>query len=1620
MSLAISSEPQVLHSITGRLRVHLPGWEGGGKRSVESELRQLQGVQRAQANALTGNVLILFDPTQTSEQQLLKALGRFELDQPDDTLNSEPALPPAIREKQGQMIRARIAVRGLDRDPHLAKRVVEHLESRYPGLRARANILTGRVLVEFHEHHAELEDLLAEVAGLELPELPGEDHPAHPLDPGPFLQGATRSIGAILGLGLLATRRLIGAQEPLPGAGAALHVSSMIGIVQSIPLVRYGLRKLLGRTVADLLMNVPAIVSLTLAGSPLGLAVAGTESLRLVTEVYARQQAWRRQEERETSAPSAQPDTVIHLDQGERLPLAARILKGTGTASGLDGMPMPVTEGSLIPAGARLYGGPFVCQVKHEATFQAFTPEPRPAPVRSTLFDRYQQFLGPISLLYATGAALLTRSFSSTLTALLLVNPRTALIGQDSADLNTNARVLRAGATIVGTRKGRAIRLPHLLLMDNARLLTSGLELTIVLPLNEGADAADLLELAGSISAAAGSPWGGVFKGARKVEAAEGNFDGTVATALVGQTRYTLGPSEDWCSLPEATRLRQSGNYILVLRRDREQQPLGLLALRPKLAVGLQELVQTCHRYGVELAILGKGDQLAVRALAHRANVAVLECEEAVHIIRTRQQDGAFVAFVSDNASAAPGFAACDLAIGLNEGRSRLPARTDLLAPDLGAVVAIIEAASQREATVRDSIILSIVSNAVGAIWGIRGMPGIEQATRVVYTTALASLADGWLRLRGGRRQGSSIAHLVDPHPERWGQQEQAQVLQSLNTSEEGLNSEEAARRRGQSITSIKQHSGFSALFEQVRSPLIGILALGAGLSLFLGATADVLIIGATILANVAVGVWQEYRANQVSQALQNMRISTANVLRDHKAMEIPAADLVVGDILLLQSGDRIGADARLLRAHGLEVDESALTGESLPISKDPDGPTAASRVVLAGSDVTTGRGLAVVTAVASQTRMGATAAAMTTRESETSPLDTRLARLLRLIIPLSIGGGGLIILTGLLRRLPIGILLSTGATLALTALPEGLPILTRVSEAGVAKRLASRNAAVRRLSAIEALGRVDVACTDKTGTMTEGHLTLSLIADSEQEVSLPGTIPEALRSVLLTGALACPHPDAPDARAHLTDIAIVRAASMAGLSEQIQVTHEAELSFDPVRSFHATVAQGRLCIKGAPEALVAYCTAIRRNHEIFPLDEAAQRELLVRATSLAKRGLRVLMVAEGPADAALDEPRGLVALGFLGISDPLRPTVKASVRRCREAGVRVMMITGDHPATARAIGIEAGLLNGKEEVLTAADLADLDNGELERRLEQAAVIARATPLDKLRIIEGLQRRGHTIAMTGDGVNDAPALRLANVGVAMGRGGTEVARQTADVVLTDDNFSTLVEALVEGRSFWRNIRRALGLLLGGNLGELGLVVGASLLGLSFPLTSSQILTMNAITDILPATAVALQQPEHRSLAGLDREGARALDKPLRNDIVRRALSTALPSLIAYGITLGSGTLSQARSVAFASVIVTQLAQTLDAGRTEGGLTRPVLLAVGGSLGVLLATLTVPPLRNFLGLVMPTLPGWGLIGGGIILALAMSHIFARIEKATSSQHLAVPAPQPLLAALSTGK
>jgi magnesium-transporting ATPase (P-type) len=604
--------------------------------------------------------------------------------------------------------------------------------------------------------------------------------------------------------------------------------------------------------------------------------------------------------------------------------------------------------------------------------------------------------------------------------------------------------------------------------------------------------------------------------------------------------------------------------------------------------------------------------------------------------------------------------------------------------------------------------------------------------------------------------------------------------------------------------------------------------------------------------------------------------------------------------------------------------------------------------------------------------------------------------------MPAVIGGGLVVTLAGIAWGGAPLAQLAVGASVAVAAVPEGLPLLAGVAEAAVARRLASRSALVRRLSSVESLGRVDIVCCDKTGTLTRGKLAVTMIDDLTRSSELAdGELPLPARGVLLTAALASPAPASPDALAHATDGAVLAAAEGAGLARELSVSRRAEAPFDPVRSLHATAVAGRICVKGAAEVVVPRCThVVAEGGARVRLSEHGRDQLLAHAEAIAAQGLRVLMVADGPARAKVEDPAGLTARGMIGISDPLREGAAEAVARCRAAGIRTIMLTGDHPATARKIADELGLPLGEDAVLTGEQIENVANGTLEELLARASVVARITPIDKLRIVECLQRSGHTVAMTGDGVNDAPALRLADVGVAMGAGGTEVARQAADLVLADDRFETLTEALLEGRSLWQNLHEALSLLLGGNLGEVALMAGATVLGRGTVLGARQILAINLITDVLPAVAVAVQPPRERELRRVTREAAGTFDRELLGGIVRRGIATAGPALVAVLAAPLVG--AQAGTVAFGSLIVTQLAQTVQSGRVRDTLSAPVIAAVAGSTGVLAVSLAVPPVRAFLRLPPPTASSLLLIAGTAPAAMTLANLLARDPERLSAR------------------
>jgi cation-transporting ATPase I len=1577
MSLASELEPSLVHALPGRIRLHLPAWSGQRLQMIEARLQRLPGVRRAQANALTGNVLIYYDPARTDE----KTLRQLVIDVqpvpavapargnvlPRDQGESRKR-PPSGKLRTGGTQRARIPTRGLVGNSQLGRCAVERLE-RYASVRARPDPLTGRILVEFDAAQVSLEKLGAEIKALEPPQRANEHAPAHPLDPGPLCQSTLRTAAACLGLAVLAFRRLIGSQTRLPGAPTARSVSAVINLIQAYPFVRHGVRALLGQDTGEAIVSLVGITAQTISGGPIGLVLAGSMALRLLTVVLPRRRAWYRYEEILEAGPPVYPGARLTCAAGERSPLDGIVLEGAGMILGRDALPFPLAPGSGVSAGDRFLSGPFLLKLEEGSPVAA---SPRPAPPVSSVGAPYRRVYTLLSFAYAALRLAVTGSPRQGFVGLLLVNPRTAVLGADAANENTAARVLRSGVTIVETDPHRSIRRPTVLLLDSPRLVTDGLELGGVLPLAEGYEVSEILSLAGGISAETGSPWGNVFPMAGSAPASNGSFDGTAATALIGGTRFGLRPAEAPEIMAAGERQDHAGEYLLLLENQSAGTPLAILLLRPRLATGLADLVAVCRRHRVKCLLLSGGTGSAGQAIGRRAGISFLDADDAIPIIRQEQRRGGLVALVSDRVGAGAAFAACDLGIGLSSGRSGpLLARTDLMAPDLTAVAAIIEAGAGREAIVRATAVLAIADDLFGAVWGFRGQPTVDDATRPGSISALTAFALAWLRQRGGERAKSALDYLIDPRPERWGRQDVADVLRAMDTTAMGLPCVEAARRQRRRPQSGVRSELLEAVVEQLRSPVNAILGWGAGLALLLGGRPyEVVVIGAIMGVNVAIEAWQQRQAGLAAEALRQLSSPVARVLRDGESVTVPADELVPGDILLLAAGERVTADARLLDGSSLQVDEASLTGESEPVHKTAEARLPENRILLDGSDVVSGSGRAVVVAVGRATRLGAIAAALRMEETEQSPLSTQLARILHRAVPVAVLGGAVVVVSGLLRRQPLLPQLATGVSIAVAVVPESLPLLAGVGQVGVARRLARHNALVRRLSAIETLGRVDIACTDKTGTLTEGRLALQLVANSGGEVSIPGVRRPEFRRILLGGAFATPHPDVVHAADDPTDVAIMQAAHAAGLGGALQAARGPEAPFDAVRAFHAAVVRGKLWVKGAPETVLPRCERIRHLRTTEPIDESGRQALLEQAASLAARGLRVLAVAEGARDLPPEAPHHLTALGFLGIRDPLRPGARDAVRRCRQAGVRVLMITGDHPGTACAIGREAGILGGQA-ILTGAEIATLTDEALRKRLEKVTVVARATPFDKMRIVQSLQQLGLVVAMTGDGVNDAPALRLADVGVAMGKGGTEVARHAADLVLADDNFATLVEALVEGRGFWGNLRRAVGCLLGGNVGEFGLIVGASGFGFATPLGPAQILTVNLITDALPNFAVVLQQPEHRDLAALAREGTGALEETLRREVLRRGLATALPTLVTYLLSLRLGGPAQATTVAFGSVVTAELAQTAGVGWAEGQLSRSVLGALAGSFGVLTAAVTVPGLRSVLGLALPS-------------------------------------------------
>ena len=729
-----------------------------------------------------------------------------------------------------------------------------------------------------------------------------------------------------------------------------------------------------------------------------------------------------------------------------------------------------------------------------------------------------------------------------------------------------------------------------------------------------------------------------------------------------------------------------------------------------------------------------------------------------------------------------------------------------------------------------------------------------------------------------------------------WFTMDLADVLDSLGTVTGGLSDEEAASRLAHvgpnTLPRRKPPGLIEILLRQFRSPLIYLLAIAAAVSLVIGEAKDAAFILGVLLINAVIGTVQEARAERASQALQQLLRIRAAVRRSHRVLDVDAETLVPGDVVYLESGNRVPADLRLVAAHGLEVDESLLTGESLPVTKDagwsggPGTPIADRLNMLhAGAMVARGRCHGVVVATGAQSAIGSLALDVIRSEGGRPPLVERMERFTRRIaMVVLVAAAGIAVMGVFLGRYAVTEMFMFGVALAVSAIPEGLPVALTVALAIGTTRMARRGVIVRRLAAVEGLGSCTLIASDKTGTLTCNELTVQQARSPTgrvYEISGQGFVPDGCflvdglpiepdeaeqladlaRTVTLCNEAELLRRDGGWAwRGDPTDVALLTMAHKLGWhKEATQERHPQvnEIPFEPERQFAATFNRHgdevRVHVKGAPERVLGM---------LAPGQDSEAP--LAMAREMAEAGYRVLAVAQGPAPADLGVadsppvPADLEFAGLVGMIDPLRPGVREAVAEAREAGVATVMVTGDHPLTALAISRDLGLASSADEVVTGADLVAAEAGSLPGLIARTKVFARVAPHQKLEIVNAAREAGHFVAVTGDGINDAPALRAANIGVAMGKSGTDVAREAAELVISDDHFGTITAGIEEGRIAYNNIRNVIYLLVSTGAAEVILVALALTFGSPIPLLPVQLLWLNLVTNGIQDVALAFE------------------------------------------------------------------------------------------------------------------------------------------------------------------
>ena len=1150
-------------------------------------------------------------------------------------------------------------------------------------------------------------------------------------------------------------------------------------------------------------------------------------------------------------------------------------------------------------------------------------PGPRPQPLPPGPIEAYRSRLGPVSLATAVGLVPLTGRPGRSADLLKALTPRAAVLGRESFAASLDLLLCRRGVLPMDSSAYRRLDRVDTVVVDADSLCTGVPSVVTASAEAEDWDTAAVWSTAARLLAATGQD---------------------VDVRGRQRRRVRLGPPAASADAP--------GGRVHVLYEGRRR--VGVVTVAAELDPHADALLTAATGAGHRLVLT---EHVGTFEIAGAADEVVPADVLLLLAVQRLQAEGRGVLLVS--AADGPALLAADVAVA--PARGALPCGADLVtASGLADACRIVAATWEARAVSERCVHAALTGNVLGGLLAAVGGPrrGQRGATTPGKTATLWTMAGGtWTAVRVARRPDPPPAvhtpwHALDP-------EDVQRRAAGLRQPPVGAGSRVRAplrwvgRRR---IVRVPVRFGRTVAAE-LSDPLTPVLGTGAAATAVLGEVTDAVLVGGVTVGNALISGLQRLRAETALESLlleQDVRVSREV---HGGSEEVRAGALRPGDVVLVEAGDVVVADARLLDCCDLEVDESGLTGESLSVGKAvPATPGAElpdrTCMLFDGTTVVAGTGRAVVVAVGDATSAGRVARAA---GSATPPagVQARLGELTRAVLPWTLAGGAAVAALGVLWRRPLREAVSGGVAVAVAAVPEGLPLVATVAQQAAARRLSRRGAVVRSARVLEALGRVDTVCFDKTGTLTENRLRVVQLVPLGPGQPLDE---EELLELAAAGVAGG------DDQAHETDRAIAEAADERG--RRSDGAPEADLPFAAGRGFSVTLRAGRLVVKGAPEEVLRRC--------------AGDGDLRERVEELASQGLRVLAVAEREVDGEPDdleqEAAQLTLRGLVGLADTVRNSTASAVEQLCAAGVRVVVATGDHPETASAIAAQAGVPDA-DRVVTGAELARASGAEQTRLAREVSVFARLSPEQKVTLVAALQRGGATLAMTGDGVNDAAAIRLADVGIGVAGAESPAARTAADLVLTDSDLSRLVDAIAEGRAMWSRVRDAVSVLVGGNAGEVAFTVLGTALGGRAPLGTRQLLLVNMLTDMFPALAMAVAAP--RSGRPVDAPGALAdhplaavlLAGPQRDflDTVRRAVlvrgaATTAGATGAWAVGRLTGPHARASTMGLAALIGTQLCQTAWAGRRSP----LVLVTAAGSFALLVGVVQTPGVSRFFG------------------------------------------------------